>query len=205
MTLKTLLAGASLAFALGAPALAQDAHADGETRVVVVQDGGPGSGEMHKQCRIIVEDHHGGGDAHMGGGGHMVMMMDGAKGPITREQFLAEQAKMFDEMDANHDGKLEPDEIKAFHEKHMAMAGGDAAGCHEAMTQHMGAMHEGAGMSFEALDANHDGRVTFEEFSVHFRKLFDMLDKDHKGYLTKEDWPNHIEIMMRHEHHGEEK
>jgi hypothetical protein len=68
---------------------------------------------------------------------------------------------------------------------------------------------------FDAADANHDGHVTFDEFSTYakqqlggansrrarrfkllstdqqdaaLRKRFDQADRNHKGYLDRSDW-----------------
>jgi Ca2+-binding EF-hand superfamily protein len=68
---------------------------------------------------------------------------------------------------------------------------------------------------FDAADANHDGHVTFDEFSAYakqqldsangrrarrfkslsadqqdalLRKRFDQADRNHKGYLDRSDW-----------------
>jgi hypothetical protein len=43
----------------------------------------------------------------------------GDHGPreMTKDEFLARAAQHFDEMDANHDGKLDRDEMRAFREK----------------------------------------------------------------------------------------
>jgi Ca2+-binding EF-hand superfamily protein len=208
MSLKTLLAGASLAaVALTAPAWAGDDHpAVREERVVVMTDHDPGKAGEHRECRIVIEEHHGGMD-HMGA---MHGMMDPSKGPITREAFLAEHAAMFDKLDLNHDGKLEPDEIEAAHHGHGGAMHEEMKDCHAMAAEHMGAhmgermeMHGGDGpgpMSFEALDVNKDGRVTFDEFAAPLRKAFDKLDKSHKGYIEKSEWPNHIMFVLHHEH-----
>lgn len=38
---------------------------------------------------------------------------------LTREQFLKDAAQRFDEMDANKDGKVTPDERRAFRQSHL--------------------------------------------------------------------------------------
>lgn len=40
-------------------------------------------------------------------------------GALSREEFLVSAEKRFKEMDANGDGKVTPDEMKAFHQKMM--------------------------------------------------------------------------------------
>lgn len=68
---------------------------------------------------------------------------------VTKAEFLARGAAMFDKMDVNHDGKLDQAD-RAAHEG--AMGGGDRA-------KHDGAM-------FDRIDANHDGAISRDEFAT---------------------------------------
>lgn len=58
-------------------------------------------------------DGHGRGRHHGFGGAAMRGGQDRAAGPITREQFAARPLAMFDKADANKDGKLTAEEMKA--------------------------------------------------------------------------------------------
>lgn len=139
------------------------------------------------------------------GGDHMFMMqmhgmdaMDANKdGVITRDEFLAHPAKMFDRIDANHDGKLTKDELTAFHSQMgqtckiqgpgdkepkdapcPPMGPGGPAGMHMMMMHHMA-----------SLDANHDGRISFEELQEPLRKHFLAMDKNNNGFIDKDELP----------------
>lgn len=77
----------------------------------------------------------------MGHGGGMMMlhMADTNKDKaVSKDEFLAAHAKHFDTADANHDGKLTPEERKAAHEKMRGMMG------------KMKGMHGGHGMHGDA-------------------------------------------------------
>ncbi|MGZ8363396.1 MAG: hypothetical protein ACXWVJ_07740 [Caulobacteraceae bacterium] len=54
----------------------------------------------------------------------------------------------------------------------------------------------------EGLDANKDGRVTFEEFAAPMREHFNELDKNKSGALEKDEMPgDHMIIEKRIEKH----
>src|SRR5437868_1156088 len=67
----------------------------------------------------------------------------GPEGDVTRQQVIARVDAMFARLDADHDGRLTPEEMHA-------------AGAHRRaeMRQHI----------FDRLDANHDGMISREEF-----------------------------------------
>jgi hypothetical protein len=198
MQLKSLLITAAAAAALAATgAVAQEEH-----REVVIQHGdGP---PMH--CEIHM--HMGPPDAMKGMDPH---------GVVTREQFLAMHAKMFDELDLNHDGKLEPDEMEKAHHAMMETHGD----CDPEMMRHMHEMHGMGGMEegdmhgkheiaihmihdlhdFDRLDVNKDGKVTFEEFAAPLRKAFDAIDSKHQGFIDRDEWNGMGHMEIREEHH----
>jgi len=51
---------------------------------------------------------------------------------------------------------------------------------------------------FSRLDANHDGKLTLEEFEAPQKKMFDRLDAKHQGFITKDE----IIAAMRHRFEG---
>ena len=69
----------------------------------------------------------------------------GPEGDVTRQQVIAHVDEMFGRLDADRDGHVTPDEMRA-------------AGRHrrEEMREHM----------FDRLDANHDGNISREEFAA---------------------------------------
>ena len=132
-------------------------------------------------------------------GGMAALDKDG-DGYVSREEFLAHPAAMFDHLDADHDGRLSKQELAAMPGSHRVckMQGpGDAqprevpcdgvAGAHGGADPEMMAMmmHHMAAM----LDADHDGRVSWEEFETGLRAHFQAMDKNKDGYLTSDEMP----------------
>jgi hypothetical protein len=72
----------------------------------------------------------------------------GPDGDITRQQAIARADEMFARLDANHDGRLTPDEMQGMRGMGERRPGGD-------MRQRM----------FDRMDANHDGNISREEFA----------------------------------------
>ena len=127
---------------------------------------------------------------------------DGPPRTITRDEFNARHAAMFDKLDTNHDGKLTPDEMMAGH--HMMMMHHGGAGDHGTMDMpapppggHMMYMNEDGPGDHQVrieirrhggpdeMDANHDGRLSFEEFAAPMREVFDEMDANHDGFIDK--------------------
>lgn len=54
---------------------------------------------------------------------------------------------------------------------------------------------------FDAMDANKDAKVTWEEFKAAYpamtRAAFDMIDADKNGYLTHEEWDAFVQSHRR--------
>jgi len=101
-------------------------------------------------------------------------------GMISRDEAkaLPRIAKHFDEIDANHDGQLTADELRAFHQK-----------MHEAR------MAKGA-ERLKKLDTDGDGRISRAEAQAAPRLAarFDDLDTNKDGFLT------HDELKAAHGH-----
>jgi Ca2+-binding EF-hand superfamily protein len=160
------VAGAALAFA----AQAHPGH-----------DGAPGA-----PAGAMMMMHHG-----------MADMDKNGDGVVTRDEFLSHPSALFDKLDANHDGKLTKDELAAAHE-HMIQVckeqkQGDAAP-HDVPCGPMGpggpgGMHMMMMHHMEGLDANHDGRISFEELQEPLRKHFLAMDKNNNGYIDKDELP----------------
>jgi Ca2+-binding EF-hand superfamily protein len=87
-------------------------------------------------------------------------------GKISREEAKAHPrlAKHFDEIDADHDGQITADEMRAYHEKVRA--------------EH-----------WKKLDTNGDGKISREEAKAHPRlaERFDQLDTDKDGFLSPDE------------------
>lgn len=69
----------------------------------------------------------------------------GPEGDVTRQQAIAHVDEMFARLDADHDGRVTPEEMHAMGEHRR-----------EEMRQHM----------FDRLDANHDGNISRGEFAA---------------------------------------
>jgi hypothetical protein len=68
----------------------------------------------------------------------------GPEGDVTRQQAIAHVDEMFARLDANRDGRVTPDEMRAMGEHRRGE-----------MREHM----------FDRIDANHDGNISREEFA----------------------------------------
>jgi Ca2+-binding EF-hand superfamily protein len=91
---------------------------------------------------------------------------------LSRDEFPQQFAQMFDRIDTNHDGFIDEEEWNAMRSR---MAGGGMGGgprLGESITK--------------LLDADHDGKVSRDEFAK-ILSLFDILDKDHDGKLSQEE------------------
>ena len=126
---------------------------------------------------------------------------------VTKAEFQAKGAAMFDKMDANHDGKLDAAD-RAAHEGAMfdqldsdhngALSRAEFAAAHQRGPQGDGLagkhMRHGGpdgdhgghmGMMMHMADANKDGAITRDEFMAAHLKHFDMMDANHDGQLTQ--------------------
>ncbi len=86
-------------------------------------------------------------------------------GVLSRDEALAFAAKRFDALDANHDGQITADEVRAsFQQKRAAR--------------------------WKKIDTDGDGRISKAEAQANAPRLaqrFDQLDANGDGYLTPEE------------------
>ena len=125
--------------------------------------------------------------AGRGSGGGMMAADTDHDGKISHAEFTAQAAAHFAKLDANGDGQISGDEMKAVMERMPDAMGGR----HGPGDQPGGPMmppppggHHGAGM-LERLDTNHDGKISRDEMRADMDKRFDKLDTNHDGFIDK--------------------
>lgn len=134
---------------------------------------------------IIINDDGPGGPG--GPGGHRGPRDADSDGFVSRDEFVAPMARMFERLDTNHDGKLSPAELAdAPPPPHGPHHGPGGPG------EHGGPGGPGEDVRIEIrrfggpggdLDANNDGKVTEDEFIAPLRDAFRRMDADHSGDL----------------------
>ncbi len=98
-------------------------------------------------------------------------------GMVSREEWAAYQGRVFDALDKDKDGYLEPNEF--FRSAGATVIPFATAGfTHGLMTEQM----------FGKIDANGDGKVSKDEFLSYQLKIFDMLDQHKRQQLDVADF-----------------
>ncbi|HSN20819.1 MAG TPA: hypothetical protein VLS49_09085 [Usitatibacter sp.] len=107
-----------------------------------------------------------GGHRHGHGFGRLLKAADAnGDGVLSRDEALAFAAKRFDSLDANHDGQVTADEVRASFQQKRA--------------EH-----------WKKLDTDGDGRISKAEAQANAPRLaarFDQLDANGDGFLTPEE------------------
>jgi Ca2+-binding EF-hand superfamily protein len=111
---------------------------------------------------------------------HILARVDTDKdGKISKAEFDAESATLFQRLDKNSDGKIASDEVPTHH------WGGKDGG-------------KGGGM-LGRMDTDKDGKITKAEFTVAEDKMFQKLDTNGDGVITADE----MQAAHRH-HHGDQ-
>lgn len=99
------------------------------------------------------------------------------------------KAKLCQEADLNHDGKITRDEFDkaAIARFNAVVKGGKGMTLAQYVQDQMGPFLEAEARRFKRLNKNGDGKLTLAEFSAPAEKLFDKLDKNHDGVLTPDE------------------
>jgi Ca2+-binding EF-hand superfamily protein len=150
---------------------------------------------------FITADEIGGKGGNGPGGGLMAADTD-HDGKISRAEFIAQSTERFAKLDANGDGQISGDEMKAVMER-VREGGGMMGGRHGRGGQADGAMmpppppgaeggpmgghhgHRGAHSRLERLDTNHDGKISRDEMRADADRHFDKLDTNHDGFIDQ--------------------
>jgi EF-hand domain pair len=98
---------------------------------------------------------------------------------ISAEEYAAHAKAVFADMDANSDGFLTPDEIKAAHMSMLRLMykSPHAPGL-ATLTQSM----------MTRMDTNHDGKISAQEYADAMKARFDEIDSTHEGKITKKQF-----------------
>ena len=129
-------------------------------------------------------DHHGRGLAEFDRDGN---------GVVTRDEMHATVTTKFNEVDANHDGKVTFEEAAAARQARAAehSAKKDKNGDGQLSRDEMARMPQ---ERFAKLDTNGDGKLSKEElqagrgqFAGHGEKFFDMVDQNHDRAITLDE------------------
>ena len=144
---------------------------------------------------------------------HAMPAGPGSDHTVTRADAMTRAGQMFDRMDANKDGKLDPadreahraaafDRIDAnkdgqisraeFSAMEPGMGGHDGddgrgMGHHGMGGRHMGGHGMGGGMMMQMADSNRDGAVTKAEMTAAAATRFDSADSNRDGSLSPEE------------------
>lgn len=125
---------------------------------------------------------------HSGGPGGFLKSADLNKdGVIDQTEFQTTRDKWFTDLDANKDGFVTADELKAFGDKmhaEWAKKHGDHAadkpeGKHGDFSQHI----------LERVDTDKDGKISKAEFDAEGSKLFAKLDENGDGKIAQNELP----------------
>ncbi len=146
------------------------------------------------------------GKGHRGHGAHLMQMDTNADGNITRAEAEASLATRFATIDANSNGFVTQDEMKAHHEAKRAemkakweakKAEAEAAGkpAREGKPKREkdpakaaeweAKKAEKAAEHWAAMDSDSDGQLSLAEFTAEHIKFFDKMDADSNGTITK--------------------
>lgn len=89
-------------------------------------------------------------------------------GRVSMEAFRVARAARFDQLDRNHDGYLDEADLPPL------------AHTNRVLAQKFRAM-------LRVADADHDGRISREEFVAAGARLFERLDANHDGYVDRDE------------------
>ena len=106
---------------------------------------------------------------------------DGAISRAEAQAGLPMIARHFDQIDANKDGQITQDELRAFHEQRRV------------------AMEQKRGEHWKKIDTDGDGRISRAEAQANAPRLFehfDAIDANRDGFITPD------EMRAAHRHHA---
>ncbi|WP_221795801.1 EF-hand domain-containing protein [Aquisediminimonas sediminicola] len=198
--MKKLMIGVAAAALLAIPVLAAEAGHDGHM-------GGPGMADMmgakgpatRADLLLRLKSHFTAADSNKDG--FLVQSeLDAAKANMMAEHQAMNKARMdahFAELDTNKDGNISRAEFDAHHQGMKGQMGAHGDGPkgpmdmksdgHKMDGKMGGHGPMGGMMSLEKLDANKDGKISFDEASAHPLAMFDAADSNKDGTISPEE------------------
>jgi EF hand len=108
----------------------------------------------------------------------MMHMIDTNKdGTVSKDEWLAYQGRVFDALDSNHDGFLEPEEFYG-KSADTTIPFATIAYTHGLMTKQM----------FGKIDASQHGKISKQDYLDYQTKIFDMMDTQKQEKLGVADF-----------------
>jgi Ca2+-binding EF-hand superfamily protein len=90
--------------------------------------------------------------------------------------------------DLNHDGKITRAELdQALHQQFAAAAKGGALTRDQFTGMQSTRAQATSGRAFQRLDANHDGKLSLDEFAATQQRAFERLDRNNDGVITRDE------------------
>jgi Ca2+-binding EF-hand superfamily protein len=100
-------------------------------------------------------------------------------GSVSKQEFLTYMETQFDKADVDHDGTLDKNDIVQLR-KNWGIASTDSG-------KNTSANPPGAKLSLTAMDKDHDGTVSKQEFTAYMEAQFDKADTDHDGTVDRNE------------------
>ena len=100
--------------------------------------------------------------------------------------------------DLNHDGKVTRAELdQALHRQFASAAKGSALGKDQFEGMQYSRAETTSGRAFQRLDANHDGKLTLQEFAASQEKTFARMDRNGDGTITRDEMTSSRRYLNR--------
>lgn len=109
---------------------------------------------------------------------------------VGQEQARAVVSAIFDRLDCEFDGVIEPDEVDEHFAQVWLPADRDRSrflSSNEYSRTHRSVPDQTGAALFRDADSNEDGQVVASEFRLHLQRMIKTLDLDHNGEITRKD------------------